>query len=83
MHTGVLGPVVSKGGLQFSNIIHEGTERWHQLNEGIPPDVGSVILQDGDPVDSLIRENPKLTQSLSEEFEQRMVVGNVRVYGRR
>jgi len=82
MHTGALGPVVSKGGLEFRNIIHEGTERWHQLNEGIPGDVGSVIFQDGDPLDSLIRENPKLTRSLSEDFEQRMVSGNVRVYGR-
>jgi hypothetical protein len=83
MHTGALGPVVSKGGLEFSNIIHEGTERWHQLNEGIPGDVGSVIFQDGDALDSLIRENPKMTRSLSEDFEQRMVAGNVRVYAHR
>lgn len=83
MHTGALGPVVSKGGLQFSNIIHEGTERWHHLNEGLPADVGSVVILEGDPLDSLIRENPKLTQSLSEDFEQRMIAGTIRVYGRR
>ncbi|MFY9572264.1 MAG: hypothetical protein WAV20_12765, partial [Blastocatellia bacterium] len=39
MHTGALGPVVSQGGLRFSNIIHEGSSRWHQLGEGFPRDV--------------------------------------------
>jgi hypothetical protein len=31
MHTGALGPVVTAGGLRFSGVIHEGTERWHLI----------------------------------------------------
>ena len=83
MHTGALGPVVSQGGLCFSDTIHEGTVRWHQLGEGIPKDVGTVIVQQGDPLDLRINENPVLVRDLLSEFEQQIWVGNIKVYERR
>ena len=82
MHSGALGPLVSQGGLRFSDIVHEGTGRWHQLDDGIPKDVATVILQQGDPLDLRIRENSVLARDLSEEFEQQLSVGNIKVYGR-
>src|SRR5215213_1277204 len=51
MHSGALGPVVMEGGLRFSSLIHEGTVRWHGLGEGIPTDVRTIIIQQGDPLD--------------------------------
>jgi hypothetical protein len=83
MHTGALGPVVSQGGLRFSELIHEGALRWHQLGEGIPGDVGTVIVQQGDPLDLRISETPALTRDLASEFEERLLVGNIKVYERR
>jgi hypothetical protein len=83
MHSGALGPVVSQGGLRFSDVIHEGTVRWHQLGEGIPKDVATVIVQQGDPLDLRIRENPALTGDLAAEFEQQLSAGNIKVYERR
>jgi hypothetical protein len=72
---------VPEGGLRFSDIIHEGTIRWHQLGEGIPDDVATVIVQHGDPLDSLIRENPALAQDVT-KFEQRFSSGRITVYSR-
>jgi hypothetical protein len=83
MHSGALGPVVSQGGLCFSDIIHEGTVRWHQLGEGIPKDVATVIVQQDDPLDLRIRENPSLTRDLAAEFEQQLSAGNIKVFERR
>jgi hypothetical protein len=83
MHSGALGPVVTQGGLRFSDIIHEGTVRWHQLSEGIPKDVATVMLQQGDALDLRIRENPALTRDLAAEFEEQLSAGNIKVYERR
>ena len=83
MHSGALGPVVSQGGLRFSDIIHEGTVRWHQLSEGIPKDVATMIVQQDDPLDLRIRENPALTRDLAAEFSQQFSAGNIKVYSRR
>jgi hypothetical protein len=83
MHSGALGPLVSQGGLRFSDIIHEGTVRWHQLGEGIPEDVATVIVQQGDPLDLRIRENLALTRDLAAEFSQQFSTGNIKVYERR
>jgi len=83
MHSGALGPVVSQGGLRFSDIIHEGTERWHQLSDGIPKDVATVIVQQGDPLDLRIGGNPALTRDLAAEFSQQFSDGNIKVYERR
>lgn len=81
MHTGALGPVVPAGGLCFSDIIHEGTIRWHQLGEGIPDDVATVIVQQGDPLDLRIHENPALVSDLP-KFEQTFSSGGITVYSR-
>jgi len=83
MHSGSLGPIVPDGGLRFSDIIHEGTVRWHELGEGINNDVATVIVQQGDPLDVLLSANPALMRELAAEFEQRYSDGNIRVYSRR
>jgi hypothetical protein len=83
MNSGALGPIVPDGGLRFSEIIHEGTIGWHQLGEGIPKSVATVIVQQGDPLDLLIRESPVLTRGLATEFSQQFSSGNIRVYERR
>lgn len=83
MHTGALGPVVSQAGLGFSGIIHEGTLRWHQFDEQIPADVGTVITQQGDPLDIRMRERPSLALDLATNFQQELSVGNIRVFARK
>ncbi len=83
MHTGALGPLVSQGGLRFSAIIHEGTLRWHQLDGGIPKDIGTVIVQQGDPLDLRFRENPALGRDLATEFREELSVGNIRMFSRK
>lgn len=83
MHTGALGPVVSQGGLRFSEVIHEGTSRWHQLGDGIPKDVGTVIIQDGDPLDLRIQEYGALARDLATEFQEELSVGNIKVLEKR
>jgi hypothetical protein len=82
MHTGALGPLVSQGGLYFADTIHEGTGRWHQLEDGIPGDVMTVIVQAGDPLDLRIHEEPILSRDLSSDFTPQFSVGNISVYER-
>ena len=83
MHTGALGPVVSQGGIRYSQVIHEGTARWHQIEGSIPEDVSTVIVQRGDPLAERISENAALSGTLSTEFEDRLSVGNITVFERR
>lgn len=83
MHTGALGPVVSQAGLGFSEIIHEGTLRWHQFNDQIPADVATVISQQGDPLDIRLRERPSLARDLASKFQEELSVGNIRVFARK
>lgn len=80
MYTGALGPLVSRGGLRFSQIIHEGTIRWHQIAETIPEDVFTIILQDGDPLDTRIRSSPGLEKDLRRRFRQRFGIGKIRIF---
>jgi len=82
MHTGALGPLVSQGGLRFADTIHEGTERWHQLGDGLPKDVMTVVVQQGDPLDLRIHGERPLNQDFSAEFTQRYSVGNISVFER-
>jgi hypothetical protein len=82
MHTGALGPVVSQGGLSFSETIHEGTLRWHQLDDGMPTDIRTVITQQDDPLDLRLRERPALARDLATEFRERVSLGNIRVFVR-
>jgi hypothetical protein len=82
MHTGALGPVVSQGGLRFSKIIHEGSLGWYQLDNGIPKEVSTVLVQQGDPLDLRIRDNPAMTRDLANDFQRRLAVGNITVFER-
>jgi hypothetical protein len=82
MHTGALGQLVSAGGMRFADVIHEGTTRWHQVRELIPADVSTVILQDGDPLDQLLRSNDALQRDFGANFRERFAVGKVRVFER-
>jgi len=82
MHSGALGPVVMQGGLRFSNLIHEGTARWHQLGEGIPPDVQAIVVQQGDPLDERIKREAALSRDFKEQFAEQASVGKIRLYKR-
>ncbi|HMG34689.1 MAG TPA: hypothetical protein VKM94_12180 [Blastocatellia bacterium] len=68
MTAGPFGPVVPHGGLRFSNIIHEGTARWHRLDDGIPEDVSTVILRRGDPLDLRLQSNQRTAGDLKRSF---------------
>jgi hypothetical protein len=81
MHTGALGPLVSKGGLTFSEIIHEGTLRWHQIDDVMPPDIHTIIIQKDDPLDLRLREKPFRSDDLS-KFQREFSVGNIQVFVR-
>jgi hypothetical protein len=83
MHTGALGPVVPQGGMRFSKIIHEGTARWYQLDDGIPEDISDVILQQGDPLDLRLRASATLSSELASRFQVQLSVGNIRVLVRK
>jgi len=83
MHTGALGPIVSQGGLRFSEIIHEGSLRWHQLDAGIAEDISTVIVQAGDPLDIRVRESPALRRDIDSKFQQKLSVGDITIFERR
>jgi len=83
MHTGALGPLVTDGGLRFSNMIHEGTSRWHQLDDGLPKDVTTLIEMEGDPLERRIRESSGLTSDLATHFKLLFSVGEIKVFERR
>src|SRR5262249_19968868 len=82
MNTGALGPAVARGGLTFANIIHEGTTRWHRLDEGIPEDVSTVILQENDPLSRALPQNRRLNDDLSNSFEKIYDEGGISVLSR-
>lgn len=82
MNTGALGPLVSQGGLRFSNLIHEGSARWHQLNNGIPGDVSMVIVQEGDPLDLRLNREPALARDLAREFQEELSIGGIKLFER-
>jgi hypothetical protein len=82
MHTGALGPVVSQGGLRFADTIHEGCVRWHQLDDGIPDDVATVLIQDGDPLDLRLQQSSTLSRDLAEEFQEKFSAGNIKLFAR-
>lgn len=83
MHTGALGPVVSQGDIRYSQVIHEGTARWHQIEGNIPEDVSTVIVQRGDPLAERISGSAALLGDLSTEYEDKFSVGNITVFERR
>ena len=77
LYSGSLGPVVSGGGLVFSKIIHEGAERWHQIDATAPNDVSTIVLERGDPLDNRINSNPSLFGDISRRFRTAFSVGNL------
>ncbi|HKS40864.1 MAG TPA: hypothetical protein VJX74_09665 [Blastocatellia bacterium] len=83
MNTGALGPLVSQGGLRYSEIIHEGTMRWHEIDDHFPGDVSTVIIQEGDPLDHWLRGNAALASDLTEKFQEALSVGRIKVFRRR
>jgi hypothetical protein len=83
MHTGALGPLVSRGGLKFSNVIHEGNARWHALAKQIPEDISTVIIQDRDLLDARIRSDPELERYLAESFQEVFRQGRIHIYERK
>jgi len=77
MHTGALGPVVMAGGLRFSDIIHEGTERWHQILGSTSSDASAgnpaagVITQviPADVSTIIVQKNDPLDTRLGQDSE--------------
>jgi hypothetical protein len=80
MTTGSLGPVVSKSGMRFSDIIHEGTIRWHAIESEIPADVSTVIVEEGDLLDRRIVESARLVEDFRSRFRQIHQIGPIRIY---
>ena len=83
MHSGQLGPLVPKAGLEFADILHEGTIRWHQIDDGFPRDVSTVIVRRDDPLDQRINGNANMLRDLQSSFEERFSAGGIKVYERR
>jgi len=82
MHTGALGPLVSHSSMEFSNVIHEGTVRWHSLSQRIPEDISTVIIQEHDLLDARIHSDPALERDLGERFREVYREGRIHIYKR-
>jgi hypothetical protein len=82
MHTGALGPLVSGGGLNFNQVIHEGTAGWHAFSSHIPDEVSTVIIQDGDLLEARIRAEPGLERDLADRFHEVYRQGRIHIYRR-
>jgi hypothetical protein len=82
MHTGSLGPVVTQGGLSFSEIIHEGTSRWHAIDREIPKDVRTIVLEKGDPLDLKLLAAQPLQADVDREFRKEFASGSISVFER-
>jgi len=50
MHSGYLGPVVMRGNLRFSQIIHEGVPEYYEPGQKLFSTVSTVILEEGGPL---------------------------------
>jgi hypothetical protein len=83
MMTGSLGACISQGGLRFSDIIHEGTARWHQIENAIPADILTIIIEEDDALEHRIRDNASLTKEFNEGFQQVYSVGRIKIYRRK
>jgi Dolichyl-phosphate-mannose-protein mannosyltransferase len=83
MNTGALGPVVPRGGLRFNEIIHEGSLRWHTINNLIPADITTIIYQEGDPVAEQLQNNAALGRDFAEHFQQQFACGSVKIFARK
>ena len=83
MQTGSLGPLVMKSGLRFSEVIHEGTARWHQIGDQVPEDISTIVVQKGDVLDVRFTANKKLAADVSSNFDEEYQDGSIRVLKRR
>jgi hypothetical protein len=83
MNTGALGPMVPRGGLRFALIIHEGSLRWHAINDAIPADVTMIIYQQGDPVAEQLQGNAALARDFAEHFQQQFSYDSVKIFTRK
>lgn len=83
MYTGALGPVVSQSNLRFRNIIHEGTTRWHSIDQTIPPDVSTIVFQQDDPLASRIRSASALSHDFEQSFELTFSLGKTKRFDRK
>ncbi|HEY6331551.1 MAG TPA: hypothetical protein VI756_19655 [Blastocatellia bacterium] len=83
MQAGSLGPLVSKGGLLFSNVIHEGTARWHAIGDTVPNDVSTIIVQTGDLLDRRVSASGSLSADIDSNFEEVYRSGVIRILRRR
>lgn len=82
MQSGSLGPVVSQGGLQFADVIHEGTSRWHEIHDIIPEDVATIIVEKHDALDDRLQKNSLLKQDFARNFQQQFATDNVKIFAR-
>ena len=82
MQSGSLGPIVPRGGLRFSSVIHEGTARWHQVETAIPADVSTVVMEQGDALGVRINASPDLIRDLARNFDPVYSTGKITVYSR-
>ncbi len=82
MQTGSLGPLVSQGGLRFADIIHEGTARWHQIDNAIPEDIATIIVEKNDGLDLRLQSNQLLMQDFAKHFQQQFETGKIKIFKR-
>lgn len=59
MHTGESAPLIIDGQLTYAQIIHEGTQSWHQLPEKIPDSVQVIVYREKDELDRLLQNHPQ------------------------
>ncbi|MBI3649645.1 MAG: hypothetical protein HY231_01205 [Acidobacteria bacterium] len=83
MQSGSLGPVVSQGGLRFSQLIHEGTARWHQINDAVPQDVTTIVIEKGDALEARLRQQQALSLEVSRNFQETFAAGDIRLLQRK
>jgi hypothetical protein len=68
MCTTDLGAIVPQAGLTFSQIIHEGTTEWHEVERQLPPTVGMIVFSEGDWLWQKLREVRELDQQFQKAF---------------
>lgn len=82
MQAGSLGPVVSQGGLRFADTIHEGTSRWHEINQAIPEDIAMVIVEKNDALDGRLQNSDSLKQDFARNFQLLFESGKIKIFKR-
>jgi hypothetical protein len=70
MYTGDLGPVVPASGLNFSQIVHEGTREWNEWSATgvLPAGVTTIVMRDGDPVWTRLHDDPDFARNFARVY---------------